>query len=128
MPRLLFFLLLLFSSVYGEAQEFNCNVKIMHDKILNMDDEVFTTMEKSVSNFINTRKWTKEEYAVNEKIDMNVLINLVSKLDESVNGFKATLNIQATRPVFNTSYNSPLLNFIDRDFQFNYSQFNPLLF
>jgi len=110
------------------AQELNCKVKVMHDKITNTDPQVFTTMERAITEFMNTRKWTTDEFQTAERIDCNVLINLTAKLSGSDDAYTATINIQASRPVFNTSYTSPTVNFIDRDFVFQYSQYNPLQF
>ncbi len=115
-------------SVPAMAQELNCKVKVMHEKILNTDPEVFRTMERSITEFMNNRKWTTDAFQPEERIDCNILINLTGKHGGSDDGYTATINIQASRPVFNTSYTSPLVNFIDRDLVFRYSQFNPLQF
>jgi len=120
-------LIFMLCSVNLFAQELNCKVKVLAVAIQNVDKEVFTTMEKSISDFMNTRKWTTDEYGTNEKIDINIMINLQSKSpDDDV--YNATLNIQASRPVFNSSYTSPTVNFIDKDIVFKYSQFTPLQF
>jgi hypothetical protein len=108
------------------AQEFNCKVKIMRDKILNVDKEVFNNMERSIAEFLNTRKWTTEQYGPAEKIDCNILFNLVKVTDGDK--FEGTLNIQSSRPVYNASYTSPTVNFIDREVRFKYSAFSPLQF
>src|SRR5690606_12972627 len=99
----------------------------MSAAIQNVDKQVFTTMEKSISDFINTRKWTQDEFGINEKIDVNIMINLTSKAAED-DIYSATLNIQASRPVYNSSYTSPTVNFADKDFVFKYSQFTPMQF
>jgi len=110
-----------------DAQEFNCKVKVLSAAILNVDKQVFSTMEKSVADFINTRKWTTDEYDASERIDMNIMLNLTSKAaDDDV--YTATLTIQSSRPVFNSSYTSPLINFVDKDVVFRYSQFTPFQF
>ena len=111
----------------AQAQEFNCKVKVLSAAILNVDKQVFTTMEKSIADFMNTRKWTSDEYATSERIDVNLMLNLTSKTpDDDVYG--ATLTIQASRPVFNSGYTSPTINFVDRDVVFRYSQFTPFQF
>lgn len=124
------FLNTLFLSLFciaAKAQELSCKVKIQHNAIRNVDNQVFITMEKSISDFLTTRKWTPDDFATNEKIEMNILINLVSKsADDDI--YNGTLNIQASRPVFNSGYNSPTVNYVDRDFTFKYSQFTPLTF
>ena len=79
-----------------------------------------------MNNFINNRKWTSETYAANERIECNFLLNLESTGD--VNVYKASLTIQAARPVFNTSYVSPIVNFKDDDVMFKYVEFQQLDF
>jgi hypothetical protein len=110
------------------AQELNCKVKIMADRIQGVDQSVFTTMERSISDFMNTRKWTTDEFAITEKINCNIMINLTKRLSTDGDGYAATINIQATRPVYNSDYPSPIVNYMDRDLVFQYSQFNPLQF
>lgn len=110
------------------AQELNCKVKVLHDKIQGVDQEVFNTMERSITAFLNTRKWTTDEYAVNEKIECNMLINLTGRMNGDNDGYNATLNIQASRPVYNTNYNTPTVNFVDRDVLFHFSQYTTLDF
>ena len=110
------------------AQEINCKVSIRHDRILNVDQQVFTDMERAISSFINTRKWTSDDYAAQEKIDCTIMFNLTAKLDGIQDGYEATMNIQATRPVYNTGYNTSLMNFIDKEVNFKFNQFSPLIF
>lgn len=111
----------------AQAQELNCKVKVLSSAIQNVDRQVFTTMEKSIADFLNTRKWTKDEFSANEKIDVNIMINLTGKSpDEDI--YTGTLNIQASRPVYNASYTSPIVNYIDKDVVFRYSQFTPMQF
>ena len=110
------------------AQEFNCKVKVMHDKIQNTDPAVFTAMERGISDFINTRKWTTDEWKPAERIDCTLLINLTSKDATDQDLFGATFSISATRPVYNSGYTSPLINYMDRDLVFHFSQYTPLQF
>lgn len=117
-------LLLSLIAINSFAQELNCKVKIMYDRIQGMDKQIFTGMERNITEFMNTRKWTTDQYQTVERIDCNILINLTSQLDQDV--FEATINIQASRPVFNTSYNSSIVNYIDREFKFRFNQFTPL--
>lgn len=115
------------SAFTASAQELNVKVAIQHSRILNVDPQVFLTMERSIAEFLNNRKWTTDEWAANEKLDVNVMIGLTEKTpDDDV--YKGTLSIQASRPVYNSSYTTPTVNFIDRDVIFRYSQFNPLVF
>jgi hypothetical protein len=128
MLKKLFSLLIVSSVIFSAVgQELNCKVKVQHNAIQNVDKQVFTTMEKSITDFMNMRKWTTDEFGINEKIDVNILINLTARTPEE-EIYTGTFNIQASRPVFNSSYNSPTVNFIDRDFMFRYNQFTPLQF
>jgi len=110
------------------AQELLCKVKILHEKIANTDPAVFTSMERGITEFMNTHKWTSDEFQPTEKIECNILINITSKMSGDDNGFMATLSIQATRPVYNSGYNSPTVNFVDKDVMYHFTQFSPLQF
>src|SRR5690606_1159937 len=115
--------LTLFSIVFVctiQAQEFNAKVQIMSEKIANVDKQVFLNMQKSITEFLNARKWTEDEYLPEEKIDLTILINLTNKLDEEGKLFNATMNIQAARPVYNSSYSTSLVRYIDRDVAFSF--------
>ena len=83
-------------------------------------------MQTGLVNFLNKRKWTNDSYEINEKIDCSFLLNLQSVMEPNV--YKATLTVQAARPVFNTSYLSPLVNFVDNDIVFRYVEFQPIEF
>lgn len=120
---------LLLLTIRTQAQELNCKVSVRHDKIQNVDPQVFTDMERAITSFVNTRKWTADEYATSEKIDCTIMFNLTAKLDaNSTDAYAATINIQATRPVFNTGYNTSMINFVDREVNFRFNQFSPLTF
>ncbi len=120
---------LLACCITGWAQEFNCKVALRHDKITGVDNQVFVTMEKAISDLINTRKWTTDEFTSAEKIDCNILLNLTgNNLNGDPDSYSATLSIQATRPVYNSGYNTNLVNFVDKDVAFHFSQFSPINF
>jgi len=117
---------LLACSLFANAQELNCKVKVMHEKIQNTDPQVFTTMERAITEFMNTRKWTSDDYQVTERIDVNILINLTDKTSDDI--YSATINIQSTRPVYNTNYNTSMVNYMDRDLVFRFEQYSNLQF
>ncbi|MCD6013198.1 MAG: hypothetical protein K0Q79_3060 [Flavipsychrobacter sp.] len=122
-------ILLIGWSVTSQAQEFNCKVTVRHDKINNVDNAVFTGMEKSLNEFINNRKWSPDDFAATEKIDCNILLNVTgNNVGGNPDAYSATLNIQATRPVYNASYTTNIINFIDKDIVFQYSLAIPLYF
>lgn len=121
----LFFLLFL---VLGQsyAQELNCQVRINTQKLQTVDPAVFETLQQTVQEFMNSTKWTDDVYETEERINCNILLTIQEEL--SPTSFRADLAIQATRPVFNSSYQTPLLNHIDRELTFSYEQFQPLRF
>lgn len=121
-------ILVLLAGYKAGAQELSCKVRVMYDKIQaqGTDRDLFTNLERAITEFMNSRKWTDDQFGTNEKIECNILLNLTSKIDQQ--SFAGTLNIQSSRPVYNTGYNTPTVNFIDRDVQFSYSQFAPLQF
>lgn len=114
----------------ASAQELNCTVKVMADGIQGQgtDKEIFRTMQQAITEFINTRKWTTDQYTPQERIGCNILINVTKTLPGVQNGYSATISIQATRPVYNTSYMTPIVNYVDKEFQFAYNPFSPLRF
>jgi hypothetical protein len=110
-----------------EAQELQANVTVRADRIpSSVDHKIFQTLQASLYNFLNTRKWSSEAFQNNEKIVCNFLVNISSAGDN--NTFQATLTVQAGRPVYNSSYQSPLINFIDQSFSFRYVEYQPLDF
>jgi hypothetical protein len=111
---------------HTNAQELNCNVQISAQKIQGSNREVFESMQKDIYEFMNNTVWTNHVFTYAERIDCNMLITLTDQL--SADEFKGTIQIQLRRPVFNTTYNSTMLNFIDNNFQFRYVEFQPLEF
>jgi len=113
----------------GWAQEFNCKITLMHEKITGVDPQMFTTMQKAFNEFFNSQKWASDEFTPAEKIDCNILINLTSgNVNGDPDSYDGTMSIQATRPVYNTTYTSTLINYLDRDITFHYALGNTLHF
>lgn len=115
---------LLFLNTY--SQDINCKVQVIIPQIQNADKQIYKEMEKAIYEFINNTKWTNDIIQINERIECNLIINVKEQI--GVDEFKATAQIQSTRPVFNSSYNSTLLNFMDEDWQFKYILNQPLEF
>ena len=122
------FLALLFSvSAATQAQELNAKVTVVANRIGNtVNRSTFLTLQTALNNFLNNRKWSADTYAPNEKIDCNFLLNLDQTSEQNV--YAASLTIQAARPVFNTSYLSPLINFKDDNVIFKYIEFQIMEF
>ncbi|WP_309612552.1 DUF4835 family protein [Flavobacterium sp.] len=118
------FLLLLFIGVV-QAQQLNCSVQINSDKVATTNNQIFKNLKTSVSDFVNKTDWTGDEYKQNEKIECSMVI-IVNSYES--NQFSATIQVQSTRPVFNSTYASPVFNFNDKDFSFRYVEFENLQF
>ena len=108
------------------SQELNCNVQISAQKIQGSNRQVFESMQRDIYEFMNSTVWTNHVFSYAERVDCNILINLTEQL--SADEFRGTIQIQLRRPVFNTTYNSTMLNFVDNNFQFRYVEFQPLEF
>lgn len=111
-------------SVAGWGQELNCKVTINADQIQTTDRNVFKDMERSFANFLNSRKWTGDSYKNYEKINCSLFLN-ISKMP-SIGNFVASAQITAARPVYGGNYETVLLNFADREWEFEYIESLPL--
>lgn len=119
-------LLFLATSVSSFSQELNATVVVNYDNIETNETRVFEDMEISFSQFLNNRKWTRDAYAPEERINCNFIITIDQM--PSVSDFQAAVQIQSSRPVFGTNYETLLLNFADRDWTFRYVEDQPLNF
>jgi hypothetical protein len=109
------------------AQELQARVTINASRVSSQTDrKVFQTLQTAVYNMLNNRKWTNETFQTNERINCNFLINISEALGS--NTYRATLVVQAARPVYNSSYESPLINWQDEDLIFKYVEFQPIEF
>lgn len=123
-----YFLTVLLASVPGLicSQELNCNVQVSAQKIQGSNRQVFENMQRDVYEFMNNTVWSNHVYSYAERIDCNLLITINDQI--SADEFNGTIQIQLRRPVFNTTYNSTMLNFMDNSFRFRYVEFQPLEF
>lgn len=108
------------------AQELRCNISISAQKIQGANKTVFETMQSDLYEFMNNRKWTDHQYAMDERIECNFFINLDEQI--SSDQFKGSIQVQARRPVFNSSYETILLNIKDNDFDAKYVEYQTLEF
>lgn len=106
------------------AQELNCNFQVNSSQVMGSDKSIFDVMQKNLSEFVNNKKWTNHNYQIQEKIECTMLINITERV--SANSFKATIQIQSRRPIFNSSYSATLINHIDKDFEFTFNEFEQL--
>lgn len=105
------------------AQELNCMVSVISPRIQLSDKRVFTTLQTSVMEFMNNTRWTSDKYKNEEKIECSMQIEIVERVGSDE--FKASIQVSSRRPVYGTSYNSPLLNYKDDDFNFRYVEYQP---
>jgi hypothetical protein len=127
MRKIIFLLSLLCCANFLHAQELKATVSITSNQVNNtVNPSVFRTLQTALNNFMNNRKWTPDNFLTNEKIQCNFLLNLESAGDPNV--YNATLTIQAARPIYNTSYLSPIINFRDESVAFKYIEFQQLDF
>ncbi len=107
------------------AQEFVAEVTVNAEQTGQPNRPIFKTLENALEDFINDTKWTGVEYLPQERINCNFFINLTSF---SGNSFQGSLQIQASRPVFNSGYSSTTANFNDKNISFEYLEFQPLVY
>lgn len=109
------------------AQEFLANVSVQANRVPStVDHKIFQTLQAALNTFINNRKWSNETFQSNEKIICNFSLNISQALDN--NEFQASLTVQASRPVYNSSYTSPLINMMDESVLFRYVEYQSLDF
>jgi hypothetical protein len=109
------------------AQELNCQVSVVSPQIQGTTEkQIFEQLQKSIFEFMNNTKWTKDNFTTAERIDCSILINVTQKA--GTDDYRATIQIQSRRPVFKSSYFSPTFNYIDENFAFRYQQFQQLEF
>jgi hypothetical protein len=118
--------LVLMIAVSAYSQELRCNVTVTARAIKGANQNLFRTMQSDLYEFMNNRKWTDHVYSYDEKIRCNILIRLDEQI--SADEFKGSIQVQLTRPVFNSSYTSTVLNIKDNDFHCKYVEFQPLEF
>lgn len=127
MKKILFFLLTIFFTVSMMAQELNCQITINTQQIQGTQEkQIFDQLQKALTEFVNNNKWTKDNFEPIEKIDCSMFINITKKND--VGDYDATIQVQARRPVYKSTYFTPTLNIMDESFHIVYQQFTQLQF
>ena len=125
MRIILIFVVILMSFIPINAQELNAQVIVNSDLVNQTNQQIFKTLEQSLNEFINTQVWTNQELLNQEKITCSFVLNLSNYNNDQ---FEATLQVQSQRPVFDSNYDTPIMNFLDRDIIFSYQEFQPLFF
>lgn len=117
------FILAVFFTLSVVSQELNCNLVVNAQQTGNENVQVFKTLEKQLQEFVSNTKWTNRTVAPQERINASMVINIE---DYDSDNFQASIQVQSSRPIFNSSYESPIYNFNDRDFNFQYLEFQNL--
>ncbi|QHT67502.1 DUF4835 family protein [Rhodocytophaga rosea] len=124
-----FIFCLILGSFSVSGQELRCNVIIDTDQLRTnqvTEKQIFADMQKTIAQFMNTRRWTNDNFTQDERINCNLVIRLTDM--PSIKTFVGTAQIQSSRPVFGSDYESVLLNYIDREWQFEYTNAQPMDF
>lgn len=120
-----FFIFFLFISVLSVGQELNCTVTVVAQQTGNDNNQVFRTLERQLTEFINNTQWTDKKFKTQERIECSMVINVQNYNNDA---FSATLQVQSSRPVYGSTYSTPVYTFNDKDFQFRYLEFQNLVF
>ena len=124
--KLIILIAVLIISLQTYAQELYCNVQVNTQQVEGTERKVFETLRAAIFEFMNNRKWTDYTFGVEERIECSILINITHRITSDE--FEAELSVALKRPIFNSTYNSTTLNYIDRDFNFSYVEYQPLEF
>lgn len=124
MKKIIVYIFLLVAS-FTNAQQLNCTIQINTDKVASTNVQLFKNMKTTVTDFVNKTDWTGESLKQQEKINCSMVIIINSFED---NNFSASIQVQSTRPIFNSTYASPVFNYNDNDFGFRYTEFETLIF
>ena len=129
MKRLARYILVALAALAGVgmacAQELKCDVEINSTQIQNTSKEVFTTLQQAIADYMNTTKWTDAQFSANEKIECRMYFTIKSYTDNLMSG---DLQVQSSRPVYNSSYTTTVLNFKDTKIEFTYQENEPLIY
>lgn len=121
--RYIIVLLSCLTFLYGQSQDLLCTVQVRSDNVQATNKQIFTDLENAITQFLNQRKWISDKVQPQEKINCNIVINV---RDFNIDRFTCDANISSSRPVFGTTYNTPIFTHFDQDCDFQYAQFQSL--
>ncbi len=125
MKRTCLILIIFFSTYFSYSQEINAKIIVNSESINQTNSSVFKNLEISLLNFINNSSWSNFNYSEFEKVNLNILFSVTSY---SNNSYIANIEFQASRPVFNSSYSTPIFNYVEKNFQFDYVEYEPIIY
>ena len=123
--RNLVFLIALLISFSLSSQELNCTLVVNAQQTGNENVQVFKTLEKQLNEFVNNTRWTSKKFKTEERIECSMVITIQNYQSDA---FQGSIQIQSARPIHNAFYASPVYNFNDKDFNFNYLEYQNLNF
>ena len=126
MKKFVFLHFVFLLSLFTNAQEILCNIRVNSSQIQTSDRKIFQTMQTEIYEFINNKVWTSTKVENEERIECTIMINISKKI--SNDEYEGSIQIQSTRPIYGTSYKSTLFNYIDNDFKFKYIEYQALEF
>jgi hypothetical protein len=118
-------IIIFFCSFLGRSQELKCNVTVIAELTGNENNVIFKSLERQLTEFISNTKWSNKIYKSNEQIECSMVITINAYSNDN---FTASLQVQSSRPVFNSTYNTPVYNYNDKDFNFRYLEFQNIVF
>lgn len=124
-PKFLSIIFFMGVSYCAMAQEMNCTITVNSDQVSQTNQQIFRTLERSLADFVNKTVWTNKVYKENERVNAQMFITITAYDSDR---FSGTIQVQSSRPVYNTTYESPIFNYKDNNFDFNYIEYQPLVF
>ena len=125
MRKVLFAFLLILPLTKMDSQELNAQFIVNADLVNQTNQQIFQTLERSLNEFVNSQSWSNQDFFPQEKITCSFVLNLTNY---NASKFEGTLQIQSQRTIFDSNYDSPVLNFLDKDISFTYQEFQPLFY
>ena len=125
MRKILFVFLFILPLTKMDSQELNAQFVVNADLVNQTNQQIFQTLERSLNEFVNSQSWSNQDFFPQEKITCSFVLNLTNY---NASKFEGTLQIQSQRTIFDSNYDSPVLNFLDKDISFTYQEFQPLFY
>ena len=125
MRKILYTFLLILPLTKIDSQELNAQFVVNADLVNQTNQQIFQTLERSLNEFVNSQSWSNQDFFFFLKITCSFVLNLTNY---NASKFEGTLQIQSQRTIFDSNYDSPVLNFLDKDISFTYQEFQPLFY
>ena len=127
MNKIIFFFFYVSFCIQSYSQELQCDIVINSNLVNQTNQQIFKTLESSIREFMNSNVWTSRKWTYEERIQCSLIFN-ITEYNNSNNNFKGTLQIISQRPVYESNYSTPLINYQDNDINFKYEEYEPLFY